>query len=647
MDFNEVPQGGMTHNLPQELIQKYRESTQAVDGNVELAFRNNVDATLQAYRELYAINSSAFTVGDVERLRRVSLCKEIFPTLSTVFGYTSFRAGQMETILHLLFGVDVLSVMPTGAGKSLTYQLPIKLLNTPSSERGVVRVPIELPSLLPSPGVALVVSPLISLMQDQVDNANDYGVRSCYLNSTLTSSEKSSTLHKLKKGGVYDLVYVSPEGLEMWLAEALEGVNISYIAVDEAHCISQWGHDFRPAYLKLSHLRKNLPHVTFAALTATANVKVQEDIVANLNLRNPFIYRGGAFRPNLKISTHKKGGGKRTTVREDILNYIRNRKGDCGIVYTTSRKNVESLVNYLQTYGIRAGGYHAGMSDEERENIQDAFREDDLEVIVATIAFGMGIDKSNVRYVIHKELPKNVSGYIQEIGRAGRDGENSDCLLFYSWADVKILETFTTKQNPHRQQHSHSNNWGRNNDDAKGMYSFAESNACYHRQISAYYGEVISDCENSCSRCKPDLHRHAFTPYNPAKPYDRLAQEEARITPRNAPLAYGISENVNQTKSTSGLNKNNTKTVVEQGVESFPWGEVEDVLYQKLKDTRKQLAKEKGVPAYIVFPDSTLRELVEKKPTTLQAFAHIKGVGKVKLETYAETFINEIISTTQ
>ena len=597
------------------------------------SFATNVDGLLSKFRDEYKENVESFTSDMVTVLQRVGVCKELYPVLSKFYGYDTFRPGQMEAIMHVMFGADVLTVLPTGGGKSLTYQLPIKTLNltggghvkqgsTQGQRRG-------LGTCLPTPGVAVVVSPLISLMQDQVDNANAAGVRACYLNSTLTNNQRSNILRDLRDGGIYDLVYVSPEGLEMWLLDALRGVQLSYLAVDEAHCISQWGHDFRPAYLQLAKMRETFTAIPFMGLTATANVKVQEDIAKQLHLRHPYIYKGGAFRPNLKISTHKKGaaGGKRYTVREEILNFLTHHPEDNGIIYTTSRKNVESLTTYLQQHGVKAGAYHAGLSDGERETVQNAFRDDTLNVIVATIAFGMGIDKSNVRFVIHKELPKNLSGYIQEIGRAGRDGEPAQCLLFYSWADVKIVESMKAQTGNYYRSAVNDEV-----DSVRNMYSFAEAKVCYHRQISAYFGEVIKKCVSSCSQCEPDMHKEFLTPSphttspsfttKPSKKVEKGNKKVGTIQPSN-PVSVTKTK---VAKTSSGANIGE-------------WSPADEEMFTQLKNLRKKIAQENAVPPYIVFNDKTLKEMVEKKPATDEQLRQVKGVGDIKLELYGEQFL--------
>jgi len=331
--------------------------------------------------------------------------------LRGVFGYEDFRPGQEKIITTVLGGRDCIGVMPTGAGKSLTFQVPARLL----------------------PGTVLVVSPLISLMKDQVDSLTRYGFRATVLNSSIDFETRRDRLKRMR-AGEYELVYVAPEGLEGSLRTVLGDMRISLVVVDEAHCISEWGHDFRPAYRRLCGLKQELGGVPILALTATATRKVAGDIIRQLGMVKPDGFKGSFFRANLRLFAHKKGDGRGS--RQDLLGYVRRRKGESGIVYALSRKNVDGLATYLAANGVRAVPYHAGLDEETRARHQDAFARDEIDVVVATIAFGMGIDKSNVRYVIHRDMPRSIESYYQEVGRAGRDGLPSDCVLFYSWADV-------------------------------------------------------------------------------------------------------------------------------------------------------------------------------------------------------------------
>src|SRR5437867_336139 len=372
-------------------------------------------------------------------------------------------------ITTVLSGRDCISVMPTGAGKSLTFQIPARLM----------------------PGTVLVVSPLISLMKDQVDALTRNGFRATVINSSLDWATRRDRIRRLN-GGEYELVYVAPEGLEGGLRNFLAGVGVSLVVVDEAHCISEWGHDFRPAYRKLRGLKHELGGVPILALTATATRRVVGDIIRQLGMMKPDGFKGSFFRPNLILTAHKKGDGRGS--RKDLLAYVRRRRGESGIIYTLSRRNVESLTDFLRTAGVRAIPYHAGLDDAVRERNQNAFARDEADVVVATIAFGMGIDKSNVRYVVHREMPRSIESYYQEIGRAGRDGLESDCILLYSWADVVSHVRF---------QDGIEDDQVREAARAKtrAMFDLADAPGCRQLNLVAYFDETMVDCARSCDQC--------------------------------------------------------------------------------------------------------------------------------------------------
>jgi ATP-dependent DNA helicase RecQ len=446
--------------------------------------------------------------------------------------------------------------MPTGAGKSLTFQIPARLL----------------------PGTVLVVSPLISLMKDQVDALTRNGFRAAVINSSLDWETRRDRIRRLD-GGEYELVYVAPEGLEGGLRSFLAGVGVSLVVVDEAHCISEWGHDFRPAYRKLRGLKQELGGVPILALTATATRRVVGDIIRQLGMQKPDGFKGSFFRANLVLTAHKKGDGRGS--RKDLLAWVRQRRGESGIIYTLSRRNVESLTDYLRGAGVRAVPYHAGLDDAVRERNQNAFARDEAEVVVATIAFGMGIDKSNVRYVIHREMPRSIESYYQEIGRAGRDGLPSDCILLYSWADVISHERFQERIEDGQLRHEARAK-------TRAMFDLADAPGCRQRNLVAYFDEVIAACGTACDECRGTRFIDLVKP--------------ARAAP--APAAA-------------------------------PDGD----LFQRLRALRRALADTEGVPAYIVFSDAVLARMAAERPTDEAGLLAVAGVGPAKLARYGDAFL--------
>ena len=497
--------------------------------------------------------------------------------LESVFGFREFRPGQRRIIDAVLAGRDCIAVMPTGAGKSLTFQIPAKLL----------------------PGATLVISPLISLMKDQVDGLTRLGFRATALNSTLSFEERRQRLAALRRGEV-ELLYVAPEALEGSLRSLIADCPVSLVVVDEAHCISHWGHDFRPAYRRLGGLKQELGDIPVLALTATATRRVAGDIIRQLAMRRPDGFKGSFFRPNLRITAHRKGGegAARRDTRRDVLGIVARHRGDSGIVYCLSRRSVDSMTAWLQSRGVRALPYHAGLDDAVRARHQDAFARDEVDVIVATVAFGMGIDKSNVRFVVHRDMPRSVEAWYQEIGRAGRDGLDSDCVLFYSWADVIGYEAFLDEvEDPEVRAETKRK--------TVEMFRLADGRRCRHQALVRYFDEEMAACGASCDVCRGETI-------------------EALVAPRR-----------DQVRAAAAGGAGGAADTLATPIERLADAE----LFGRLRAVRKRLADAEGVPAYIVFSDAVLRQMAEHVPRTRVELLMLSGVGPVKLERYGDAFL--------
>lgn len=499
-------------------------------------------------------------------------------TLKQYFGYDSLRTGQEELINGILAGHDVLGIMPTGAGKSLCYQLPALMLK----------------------GITLVISPLISLMSDQVKALNQAGVHAAYINSSLTENQISMALSYASQGR-YKIIYVAPERLNTpRFLDFACNADISMLTVDEAHCISQWGQDFRPSYLEIAGFLTRLPRRPIVgAFTATATERVKNDIVASLGLNNPVTMVTGFDRPNLffRVVTRKGGSQKDNS----IINYVKKHEDESGIIYCATKKNVDKLYTLLNEQGISAGRYHAGLSNDERKQNQEDFTYDRIRVMVATNAFGMGIDKSNVRYVLHYNMPQSLEYYYQEAGRAGRDGEEAECVLFFSKQDIMINKFLLQNKASAGDVASDMQKTANDQRKLQQMINYCETDKCLREFILSYFGDTTPCICNKCSNCVVVEDEEEETYVETGKKRKKAAQ-------------------------LAGLN--------ELGV----------ALFEKLRSVRTELAAEKSVPPYIICSDKTLKDMCAKLPQDKEQLADVYGMGEQKIQNYGEVFVTAVNS---
>lgn len=594
-------------------------------------------------------------------------------TLKSYFGYTSFRPLQEKIISTILQKKDALVLMPTGGGKSMCYQLPALLME----------------------GTTVVVSPLISLMKDQVESLQANGIVARALNST-NDDATNAQLHFECVQGRVKLLYISPERLMSEMNYLLRDIHISLFAIDEAHCISHWGHDFRPEYTQLKAIRQHFPNIPVVALTATADKITREDIIRQLDMRNPEVFISSFDRPNLSLEV-KRGYQQKEKIRA-IVKFLRRHRNESGIIYCMSRNGTEKVAQLLENEGFDVGVYHAGMSNEQREMTQDDFINDRVQIICATIAFGMGIDKSNVRWVIHYNLPKSIENFYQEIGRAGRDGLPSETLLFYSFGDIVLLSKFAAE----------SNQQGINLEKLNRMQQYAESDICRRRILLNYFGETMNhDCGN-CDVCKNPPERFDGT-IIVQKALSAIARADEQIGTRtlidilkgyasqeviekgyDKLKTYGAGRDVpgkdwqdyllqmlnlgyfeiaynenNHLKITEAgkkvlFGKERAQLVVIKREESYGkkgsakenktaspaplftptvFENEDEGLFEALRQLRKKLADQLAIPAYIVLSDKTLHLLALKKPGDMEAFGEISGIGEFKKEKYGKDFL--------
>jgi ATP-dependent DNA helicase RecQ len=580
-------------------------------------------------------------------------------TLKDNFGFEKFRPNQEDIINAIVAGQDTLAIMPTGGGKSICFQLPALLF----------------------PGITIVVSPLIALMKDQVDSLKANGIEACFINSSQSSEEQQMHIENLKNNKV-KMIYVAPESLS-YLDTAFGELTVSLIAIDEAHCISAWGHDFRPAYTNLGYLKKRFPSTPILALTATADKATRKDISDQLNLVNPNVFVASFDRKNLSLEVRPA-----LDRVKQIIDFIKDKPNESGIIYCLSRKTTEELAQKLQKMGVRAKAYHAGLDSKIRSKTQDEFINDDCQVVCATIAFGMGIDKSNVRWVIHYNLPKNIEGYYQEIGRAGRDGLPSETILFESYGDLIQLQKFASQGLNAEVQLAK----------LERMKQYADALSCRRKILLSYFGELIIENCGNCDICKdpPAFFDGTLIAQKALSAITRLQESEPLPVivdflrgSKNASIydkgyqnlkTYGVGAAISWHDWNQYLiqlinlgyceiafhQQNKIRLTVLAKKVLFECEKVQlttvqkiiqdkaiikeqksktvtNSLFETLRKLRSEIAKEEEVPAYIVFSDAALRQMEIIRPMSDDEFITIDGVGKTKLEKYGDQFIKAII----
>ncbi len=593
--------------------------------------------------------------------------QEDLKILKSIFGYTSFRDNQQDIVRTIVSGRDVFTSMPTGGGKSLCYQIPSLMFS----------------------GLTVVISPLIALMKDQVDEAVSKGIAAAYLNSSLEPDELSAIYSQLYKREI-KLLYISPERLAVeGYLERLGEFDVNFFAIDEAHCLSQWGHDFRPDYLILSRIRETYPNVPIGAFTATATQQVQDDIISILHLNDPFIVRASFDRKEIFYKAERK-----TDVLKQITDYVQAHGDEAGIVYRISRKDVEKTAETLRGKGVKAIHYHAGLSKEERIHNQEMFNNDEVKVIVATTAFGMGINKSNIRYVLHGDLPKSMEGYYQETGRAGRDGLDSHCMLFFGTGDVMKQQYFIDQMTSFKEQEKAKEN-------LNCIVQFATIHMCRRKQILEYFGEYHPGNCQSCDVCNDETvkidssvdaqktlsaivrtnerfginhiidviwgantekirskNHHTLKTFGVGKSKSKQWWRAVINELIGQQVIYADSERFNALRMTSVAKKilvgevpffvaqasadASTDATSGTKTKAVMSAAVDRSLLQKLKEVRKQIAHDNKIPPYIIFSDKTLIEMASVQPVTDTQFLAISGVGEKKLEVYGEVFITAI-----